>query len=66
MSDSLGTAVNQYTASSGLKSGQLYIVNIISYATLSDHTMNIFVLTNDSTVRLGMKYDIQYMYLLNR
>lgn len=64
MSDSLGTAVNQYTASSGLKSGQLYIVNIISYATLSDPTMNIVVTTNDSTVRLGMKYDIQY--LLNR
>lgn len=64
MSGSLGTAVNQYTVSSGLMSGQLYIVNIISYATLSDPTMDIVVNTNDHTVRLGMNYDIQY--LLNR
>lgn len=60
MSESLGTAVNQLIVSSGLMSGQLYIVNIISYATLSDPTMNILVTTNDSTVRLGMKFDIQY------
>lgn len=51
--------VNQYTASNGLMSGQLYAVNVISEVTLTNPAGSIVVASPDFTVRTGMKNDIR-------
>lgn len=53
-SGQLDRAVNQYTVSSYLKPGQLYIVNVMSLITLTEPAESMVVTTDDRTVRLGM------------
>lgn len=53
-SGQLSRTVNQYTASSNLTSGQLYIVNLISHVTLTNPAYNFVVPSSDKKVRLGM------------
>lgn len=52
--------VNQYTVSSGLMSGQLYTVNVISKVTLTNPADSFVQRSNDTPVRLGMKSDIKF------
>lgn len=53
----LDRTVNQHTVSSGLISGQLYVVNVKSYVTLTGPAETIVVTSVDTTVRTGMEYD---------
>lgn len=52
----LEKTVKQYTVSSHLIAGQLYIVNVITYAYRTNPATNIVVNSSDATVRLGMIY----------
>lgn len=53
-SGQLSRTVNQYTASSNLTPGQLYIVNVISHVTLTNPADSFVVASSDEKVRLGM------------
>lgn len=53
----LNKSVNSHTESSGLMSGQLYIVKVISHGDLTNPAEGFAVTSNDSLVRLSMKYD---------
>lgn len=53
-SDQLSRTVNQYTASSNLTPGQLYIVIVISHVTLTNPADSFVVASSDKKVRLGM------------
>lgn len=53
-SGQLSRTVNQYTASSNLTSGQLYIVIVISHVTLTNPADSFVVASSDKKVRLGM------------
>lgn len=51
----LEKTVKQYTVSSYLMAGQLYIVNVISHVKLTNISASIAEHSNDATVRLGVK-----------
>lgn len=53
----LSRTVNQYTVASGLISGQIYVVNVLSHVTLTGPAYSIVVSSADTTVRTGMEYD---------
>lgn len=53
-SGQLSKTVNQYTPSSNLTSGQLYIVNVISHVTLTNPVDSIVIPSSDEEVRLSM------------
>lgn len=53
-SGQLSRTVNQYTASSNLTPGQLYIVNVISHVTVTNPADSFVVASSDEKVRLGM------------
>lgn len=53
----LSRTVNQYTVASGLISGQIYVVNVLSHVTLTGPVYSIVVSSADTTVRTGMEYD---------
>lgn len=53
-SGQLSRTVNQYTPSSNLTSGQLYIVNVISHVTLTNPVDSIVIPSSDEEVRLSM------------
>lgn len=57
-SGQLSRTKNQYTSPSNLTSGQLYLVNVISYADLTKPTQSIVVTSGDRTVRTGMTCDV--------
>lgn len=50
-------SVNSLNVSSGLMSGQLYTVNVISHGDLTNPAGAFVVTSNDSQVRLGKVYD---------
>lgn len=52
-SGQLGSTENQYTVTSNLVPGQLYLVNVISHVDLTDPTQSIVVASVDTEVRLG-------------
>lgn len=53
--------VTQYNVSSGLMSGQLYTVTVISKVTLTNPAGSFVQGSNDTPVRLGIKNDIKYL-----
>lgn len=52
--------VNQYNVSSGLISGQLYTVTVMSKVTLTNPAGSFVQPSPDTPVRLGIKHDIKY------
>lgn len=57
-SGQLSKSENTYNVTNGLISGQLYIVNVISHVSLTSPTKQIPVTSPDTTVRIGMKFEI--------
>lgn len=53
----VNNSVNSLTVSSGLMSGQLYTVNVISHGDLTNPAKAFVVTSDDFQVRLGKKYD---------
>lgn len=52
----LERTIKEYTVSRHLMAGQLYIVNVITYAYRTNPATNIVVKSSDASVRLGMIY----------
>lgn len=52
----LNKTMKQHTVSSDLVSGQLYTVYVISHVNFINPPGSIPVISNDTTVRLGMKF----------
>lgn len=55
-SHSVNKTLKQHTVSSGLVSGQLYTVYVISHVNFLNPQGSISVNSNDTTIRLGMKF----------
>lgn len=55
-SHSVNKTVKQHNVSSGLVSGQLYTVYVISHVNFINPQGSISVNSNDTTIRLGMKF----------
>lgn len=58
----LNNSESRYTVPSGLMSGQIYIVNVISHVNLTNPEQTIVVTSADSKERLGMKYIVYHDY----
>lgn len=50
----LDKALKNYTVSSGLISGQLYTLNVLTHANLTDPPATTVIHSNNQTVRLSM------------
>lgn len=59
----LDKTVTQYTVSSYLMAGQLYVVNVISHVKLTNISTRIAEQSKDATVRLGMRMILLDIYL---
>lgn len=56
----LDNSKSRYTVPSGLMSGQIYIVNVISHVNLTNPEQTIVVTSAESEERLSMKYIVYH------